>query len=89
MIDLAASLYALSQQFREISWATLSWHVLIAYGLSWLYFFSTLHIFTRVFGNIIGSVLNYGISWILLIVVVFALQKLNSIQSSHASYDKK
>ena len=72
------------------SWAKLSWHLLIGYGLSWLYFFCTVRIFTSLFGNIFGAALNYGISWILLIVVVFALQKLNSIQnSSRAFYDKK
>ncbi len=79
-MDLVATLYALSQQFTEINWATL-WHVLIAYGLSWLYFFYTLHVFKRIFGNIFGAMFNYGISWMLMIAVVFALQKLKSFQS--------
>lgn len=76
MIDLVS----LSQ--KQFSWATLSWHILIAYGISWLYFFFTVRIFTGLFGNIFGTALNYGISWILMIAAVYSLQKLKTVHSS-------
>ena len=63
----------------QFIWATFSWQILIAYGISWLYFFFTVRIFTSIFGNIFGTVLNYGISWIVMIIAVFALQKLKTI----------
>jgi hypothetical protein len=79
MIDLVSLSQNLTPQF---SWATLSWHIVIAYGISWLYFFFTVRFFTSIFGNIFGTAFNYGISWILMIAAVFALQKLKTIQSN-------
>ena len=76
MIDLVS----LSQ--KQFSWATLSWHILIAYGISWLYFFFTVRIFTNLFGNVLGTAINYGISWILMIAAVYSLQKLKTVHSS-------
>ncbi len=67
---------------KQFSWATLSWHILIAYGISWLYFFFTVRFFTALFGNIVGTALNYGISWILMIAAVYSLQKLKTFHSS-------
>jgi hypothetical protein len=62
----------------QINWIALSWDILLGYVISWLYFFFTVRIFTSLFGNINGTLLNYGISWVLMIAAVYILQKLKS-----------
>jgi hypothetical protein len=56
---------------------TMSTYTLIGLVLSWIYFFITLPYFIRLVGKIQGPTLNYGISWILMICIIYILQKLN------------
>lgn len=60
----------------QFSWKTMSWHVILAYGISWLYFFFTVYFFVGLFGKVAGTLINYGISWILMIYILYVLQKL-------------
>jgi len=46
---------------------------LIGYIISWTYFFVTLPIFQKLFGIVKGGFINYMISWILLLLVIFLL----------------
>lgn len=58
-------------------WKKLTINALIAYIASWGYFFISLQLVTRIFGKAKGTALNYGISWIVMIIVLFILGKLN------------
>jgi hypothetical protein len=53
-------------------------YALIAYVISWVYFFVTLPLVVRLVGGnkTAGVALNYGISWALMLAVLYALQKL-------------
>ena len=57
------------------SFLKLSTYAIISYIISWLYFLITLPLFIAFFGKVKGSAINYGISWILMIVVVYILQR--------------
>ena len=53
----------------------LSTHVLVSYLISWSYFFITLPIFTRFFGKVLGTSINYGISWGIMLIAIYFLEK--------------
>lgn len=78
MIELVSLLQQAQYLAPQFSWATLSWHILIAYGISWIYFFFTVRIFTNLFGNVLGTAINYGISWVVMIGAVYSQQKLKT-----------
>lgn len=61
-----------------ISFIQLSTFAIVSYIISWLYFFSTLPFFITVFGKVKGSAINYGISWLVMILVVYFMQKLKA-----------
>ena len=69
-----------NQYITQFSWKTFSWHLILAYGISWLYFFFSVYFFVIIFGKVTGTLLNYGISWILMVGVVYILQKLNNVR---------
>lgn len=50
-------------------------HTIISYGLAWAYYFITLPLFMRWFGNWNGKVINYFVSWILMLGVIAILQR--------------
>lgn len=60
-----------------MSWnlAELSTNVLVAYVISWTYFFITLPFFTKLFGKILGGSINYGISWGVMLFAIYFLEK--------------
>lgn len=41
-------------------------HILLSYGISWLYFFFTVRIAIHIFGKYAGVAINYIISWLVL-----------------------
>jgi hypothetical protein len=50
-------------------------HTIISYVVAWAYYFITLPLFMRWFGNWNGKVINYIVSWILMLGVIAVLQK--------------
>ena len=48
----------------------LSKNTIIAYGISWLYFFISLPLITKIFGVAKGATINYLISWGIMLVVI-------------------
>jgi hypothetical protein len=50
----------------------MSWRLALAYGISWLYFFFTVSIIVSIFGKINGVLINYGISWVIMIILIYA-----------------
>jgi hypothetical protein len=61
----------------------LSSYALIGYIVSWMYFFISLPFIVQIFGKIKGSAINYGISWIIMIVIVYILQKLKPYHNTN------
>jgi hypothetical protein len=57
--------------------AELSTHAIVSYIISWSYFFITLPLFTKFFGKVLGSSINYGISWGILLIAIYFLEKWN------------
>jgi hypothetical protein len=62
-----------------IDWKNITINSIIGYVLIWVYFFITLNTFQKVFGKINGTVINYIASWLVLIIIVFILNKINPI----------
>ena len=54
---------------EEIDWTELTVSIIIGYAISWAYFFLTLPIMIKFIGKIVGPIVNYGISWIVWIIV--------------------
>jgi hypothetical protein len=48
-----------------------------AYIISWVYFIFSLPFVVKQVGKVRGVGLNYGISWIVMLVVLYVLQKVN------------
>ena len=48
----------------------LSTNTIIAYGVSWLYFFISLPLITKIFGVAKGATINYLISWGIMLVMI-------------------
>lgn len=66
-------------------WKKLTLNVIVAYAISWAYFFLTLTLSHTMFGKVNGTLINYMLSWGLMIIVLIILTKL-SFQSAS---DKK
>ena len=56
---------------EDIDWTRLGLGVILGYAISWVYFFLTLPIFMKLLGKINGTVINYGISWLVWIVATY------------------
>ena len=52
-------------------------YVGIAYFISWGFFFVTLPLFVSFFGKVKGSVVAYGVSWLVMLAVPAFIQKYN------------
>jgi hypothetical protein len=63
---------------EEIDWTELTVSVIIGYAISWAYFFLTLPLMIKLIGKITGSIVNYGISWIVWIAVTIIIKKYNN-----------
>lgn len=64
---------------NTIDWKNLTVNGIIGYIISWTYFFITLNTFQKVFGKINGTVINYSASWLIWIISVFIINKINPI----------
>ena len=62
---------------EDIDWTRLGLGVILGYAISWVYFFLTLPIFMKLLGKINGTVINYGISWLIWIVVTYYTHSTN------------
>jgi hypothetical protein len=56
-----------------INWKKISLGILLGYAISWVYFFLTLPLFMYFLGKINGSVINYGLSWLIWIIVTYLI----------------
>ncbi len=61
-----------------MAWLGVAVNAILAYIISWGYFFFTLPLIVKLTkGNkTVAVAINYGISWVLMLVVLYALQKL-------------
>jgi hypothetical protein len=57
---------------EDIEWSRLGLGFILGYAISWVYFFLTLPIFMKLLGKINGTVVNYGMSWLVWILVTYA-----------------
>lgn len=53
---------------------SLSINTVIAYAISWTYFFISLPFITKAFGVIQGTTVNYIISWGIMLIAIYVLQ---------------
>jgi hypothetical protein len=53
----------------------LSTNAIISYAISWGFFFLTLPIFIHLFGKVKGSIIDYGVSWFIMFVIIYLLQR--------------
>ncbi len=65
----------------EIDWAKLSLWFILGYLISWAYFFISLPLFIYWLGKINGSIINYGISWIIWMLITIAPEVINDKRS--------
>jgi hypothetical protein len=63
---------------EDIDWTRLGLGVILGYAISWVYFFLTLPIFMKLLGKINGTVINYGISWLVWIVATYYTHSTNT-----------
>jgi hypothetical protein len=61
---------------KEIDWKKYTINFLLAYVISWIYFFITLPLFVEMFGKAKATPINYGLSWIIWFVAFQILNKL-------------
>lgn len=66
---------------ENIEWSELTISIILGYAISWAYFFITLPLMINIFGKINGSIINYGISWIIWIIISIAIKKYNNDES--------
>ncbi len=62
-----------------IDWKNLTINGIIGYVLAWMYFFITLNTFQKVFGKINGTVINYSTSYLVWVIIIYILNKINPI----------
>lgn len=60
----------------KMNWLTLSSHAILGFIASWVYLVFTTPYAIHVLGKANGIAVNYGISWILMLGIVYILQKL-------------
>ncbi len=56
---------------EDIDWSRLGLGVVLGYAISWVYFFLTLPIFMKLLGKVNGTIINYGLSWLIWILVTY------------------
>lgn len=56
---------------NEISWPKIGLGIILGYAVSWVYFFLTLPILIHLLGKINGTIINYGLSWLVWIIVTY------------------
>lgn len=57
---------------EDIDWSRLGLGVILGYAISWVYFFLTLPFLMKLLGKINGTIINYGLSWLVWIAVTYA-----------------
>lgn len=57
----------------NIDWSKLGLGIILGYAISWVYFFLTLPILIKLLGKINGTIINYGLSWLLWIIVTYII----------------
>ena len=57
---------------EDIDWSRLGLGVILGYAISWVYFFLTLPFLMKLLGKVNGTIINYGLSWLVWIVVTYA-----------------
>lgn len=62
---------------NEIDWKGLTVGFVLGYAISWAYFFLTLPIFIHFLGKINGTIINYGVSWLLWTIITIAPELLD------------
>lgn len=72
----------LSQLIAEIDIKKLSFNTLMAYLISWGYFFISLPFVTKVLGIVRGTTINYLISWGIMLVAIYFLQTVPPMNNS-------
>jgi hypothetical protein len=63
----------------SLDWKNLTENAIIGYILSWIFFFITLNTFQKVFGKINGTVINYSASYLVWVIIIYILNKINPI----------
>jgi hypothetical protein len=61
---------------ESIDWSQLGIGLVAGYVISWGYFFITLPLFMKIFGKINGSLVNYGMSWIVWVVATYIIHQI-------------
>jgi hypothetical protein len=56
---------------EDIDWSRLGLGFVLGYAISWVYFFLSLPIFIRFLGKVNGTIINYGMSWLVWILVTY------------------
>lgn len=57
---------------EDIDWSRLGLGVILGYAISWVYFFLTLPFLMKLLGKVNGTIINYGLSWLVWIAVTYA-----------------
>jgi hypothetical protein len=57
---------------EDIDWSRLGLGFVLGYAISWVYFFLSLPIFIRFLGKVNGTIINYGMSWLVWILATYA-----------------
>ncbi len=71
-----------------INWKALTVNALISYSLAWLYFFLTLGLFRDIFGKKSGFVVNYLLSWAIMLILFYVLTKMNPVGDHQMAFVK-
>ncbi len=51
-------------------------NAITSYIIAWIYFFISLPIAQHIFGKVKGTIINYGISWLIWVLVVNILHEI-------------
>ncbi len=62
---------------EHIDWSRLGLGVILGYAISWVYFFLSLPLLMKIMGKVNGTIINYGISWLVWIVVSYIIHSSN------------
>jgi hypothetical protein len=62
-----------------IDWKKFTVNAIIAYMVSWGYFFLSMVFVRRVLGKVNGVIVNYFISWGIMILAFYVLTKINPV----------
>ncbi len=60
----------------------------ISYVISWAFFFITLPLFVSFFGKVTGTALTYGVSWGIMLLVIYIFEKTNVDKKFLALFSK-